>query len=84
MWKNYLNHILFTFCGFLLDCIDYVADAVLGSPRGTYKGRKEAYEVGYLLFSLYDCLLVFADFCSLELKRIAEVVVGFTAYLCAC
>ena len=73
-----------TFCGFLLDSVDYIANAVLGCPRWTDKGRKKANEVGYFLFSLDDSLLVLADFGSLELKRIAELVVCFTAYLCTC
>lgn len=69
---------------FSLDSVDYIADAVLGCPRGTDKGRKEAYEVWYFLFPLDNSLLVLADFGCLELKRVAEVVIGFTAYLCAC
>ena len=60
-----------TFCGFLLDSVDYIANAVLGCPRGTDKGRKKANEVGYFLFPLDDCLFVLAYFFSFELERIA-------------
>lgn len=73
-----------TFCGFLLDCIDYVADAVLGCPRWTDQRGKETNKVGDFLFTLDDSLLVLADFGCLKFKRVAEVVVGFAAYLCAC
>lgn len=73
-----------TFCGLFLDSIDYIADAVLGSPRWSDKGRKKANEVGYFLFSLNNSFFVFTYFVCFELKRVAKVVVCFTAYLCAC
>ena len=74
----------FILFGFFLDSVDYVADAVLGCPRWTDQRGKETDKVGYLLFPLDDSLLVLADFGCLELERVMEVVVGFTAYLCAC
>ena len=60
-----------TFCGFLLDSVDYIANAVLGCPRWTDKGRKKANEVGYFLFPLDDGLFILAYFFSFELERIA-------------
>ncbi len=73
-----------TFCTLLFDSVDYITDTVLCSSRWTDQRGKKTDKVGYLLFPLDDSLLVLADFGCLELKRIAEVVVGFTAYLCAC
>ena len=82
-YRNSPNN-LFDFSSFLFDSVDYIADAVLGCPRWTDQRGKETDKVGYLLFPLDDSLLVLADFGCLELERVMEVVVGFTAYLCAC
>lgn len=80
-----LRHVqILAFGSLLFDGVDYIADTVLGCPRWTDKRRKKANEVGYFLFPLDDSLLVLADFGCLKFKRVAEVVVGFTAYLCAC
>lgn len=73
-----------SFLKFFLDSVDYIANAVLCCPRWTNQRRNKTNKVGYLLFPLDDSLLVLADFGCLELKRVAEVVVDFTAYLCAC
>ena len=48
---------LLNFCCSILDSINYIADSVLGSPRGTDKGRKESYKVRYLLFPIDDSFL---------------------------
>ena len=59
---------MLTFYCLFLDSVDYIADAVLCSPRWTNKGGKEAYEVGNVLFSLENGLFILADFFRFKLK----------------
>lgn len=84
MYFTTLGTIFFTFSGFLLDSVDYITDAILGSPRWTDQGREKSNKVWNLLFPLDNGLFVLAYFFSFELERIAQVAVSLLAYLCAC